>query len=103
MDTNTMERLAEFICGDGDYPVYRSGSELTRFFRRVGFSKFIHDGSTRKWWTLSVLQQLTSNNLNAVIQGLANPKEYGGNQEKVLRAIDKLNQILMIEGLKVEI
>lgn len=99
-----MERVAEFICGDGaDYPAYRSGSELTRFFHRVGFSNFIHDGSTRKWWTLSVLQQLTDNNLKAVILRLANPKEYGGNEEQVHKAIEKLNQILMIEGLKVDL
>jgi len=81
MDSQTLERIADYICGDGDnYPARRSGSELTRFFQRVGFSNFAHDGATRKWWTLSVLQQLTPNNLNAVIYRLANPKEYGGNQ-----------------------
>ncbi|MCL5421041.1 MAG: hypothetical protein M1461_01020 [Nitrospirae bacterium] len=102
MDPQTLERLADFICGDGgSYPTYRSGSELTRFFHRVGFSNFTHDGTTRKWWTLNVLQQLTSNNLNAVIIRLANPREYGGNQEQVRKAITGLNQILMIEGLKV--
>jgi len=68
MDSQTLESIVEMICGDGqEYPVYRSGSELTRFFRRVGFSNFIHDGSTRKWWTPSVLEQLTDNNLKAVI------------------------------------
>jgi len=104
MDAHTIERIAEFICGDGaDYPVYRSGSELTRFFHRVGFSNFKHDGSTRKWWTLSVLQQLTENNLQAVILRLADPKEYGGNEEQVRRAIEQLNQILMIEGLKTDL
>jgi hypothetical protein len=104
MDTQTLERIADFICGDGDsYPTYRSGSELTRFFRRVGFSNFAHDGTTRKWWTLSVLQQLTTNNLNAVILRLLNPKEYVGNQEQVRKAITGLNQILLIEGLRVEL
>jgi len=104
MDPQTIERLAEFICGDGDaYPAYRSGSELTRFFHRVGFANFSHDGSTRKWWTINVLQQLTENNLNAVIRRLANPKEYSGNQNQVIKALDGLNHILMIEGLKVEL
>ena len=60
MDGQTLESLADMICGDGEeYPVYRTGSELTRFFRRVGFSNLVHDGSTRKWWTLSVLEQLS--------------------------------------------
>jgi hypothetical protein len=104
MDTHTLERIADFICGDGaDYPVYRTGSELTRFFQRVGFSNFLHDGSTRKWWTLTVIQQLTDNNLRAVILRLGNPKEYGGNEEQVRKAIEKLNQILMIEGLKIDL
>jgi len=104
MDPQTLERLADFICGDGDaYPAYRSGSELTRFFQRVGFANFSHDGTTRKWWTLNVLQQLTDNNLNAVIRRLSNPKEYGGNQSQVVKALAGLNQILMVEGLKVEL
>ena len=104
MDGQTLDSLAEMICGDGpDCPVYRTGSELTRFFQRVGFSNFGHDGSTRKWWTLDVLNQLSENNLKAVILRLANPKEYRGNQQQVAQAITVLNEILMVEGLKVEL
>jgi len=104
MDARTLEALAEMICGDGpDYPVYRSGSELTRFFLHVGFSNVRHDGSTRKWWTLDVLNELTGNNLKAVVLRLADPREYRGNQQQVNQAIKKLNEILMIEGLRVEL
>ncbi len=91
------------ICGGQDFPEYRTGSELTSFFRRVGFSNFLHDGSTRKWWTLNVLNQLTENNVRAVILRLADPREYRGNQQKVNQAITKLNEMLMVEGLKVEL
>ena len=104
MDAQTLESIAEMICGDAeDCPVYRSGSELTRFFQRVGFANFAHDGSTRKWWTLEVLQQLTQRNLKAVILRLANPREYKGNQDQIRQGIKKLNEILMIEGLKVDL
>jgi hypothetical protein len=104
MDKQTLDSLADMICGDGDeYPVYRTGSELTRFFKRVGFSNFVHDGSTRKWWTLSVLEQLSDNNLKAVFLRLFNPQEYRGNQEHFRQAIKKLNEILMLEGLKAEL
>lgn len=104
MDGQTLDSLAEMICGDKqDYPVYRSGSELTRFFQRVGFSNFRHDGSTRKWWTLDVLNQLTENNLRAVVLRLADPREYRGNQQQVSQAITRLNEILMVEGLQVEL
>lgn len=105
MDGQTLETLEDMICGDDnrEYPVYRTGSELTRFFHRVGFSNFNHDGSTRKWWTLDVLNQLTDNNLKAVVLRLAEPREYSGNQQLVSKAITKLNEILMVEGLKVEL
>lgn len=104
MDEQTLSLIADFICGDSEeYPLYRTGSELTRFFSRAGFSNFVHNGSTRKWWTLSVLAQLTEDNLKAVILRLANPKEYGGNKKHAEQAIKKLNEILMIEGLKVEL
>ena len=102
VDEKTLELLAEMICGDAG-PVYRTGSELTRFFNRVGFSNFKHDGSTRKWWTLSVLSQLTDNNLKAVICRLANPREYNGDPKKTSEAIAKLNTILALEGLAVEL
>ncbi len=104
MDGQTLDALADMICGGGQgYPVCRTGSELTRFFQRVGFSNFKHDGSTRKWWTIDVLKQLTDNNLKAVVLRLADPREYKGNQQQIGQAITKLNEILMVEGLKVEL
>ncbi len=105
MDPQVLDSLAEMICGDNtdEYPVYRTGSDLTRFFQRVGFSNFVHDGSTRKWWTLEVLKQLTENNLKAVILRLANPAEYKGKRDQIEKSIKKLNEILMICGLQVEL
>lgn len=104
MDGQTLDSIADMICGDGpNYPVYRTGSELTRFFQRVGFSNFRHDGSTRKWWTFDVLNRLTENNQKAVILRLSDPREYRGNQQQVAQAITILNEILMVEGLKVEL
>lgn len=105
MDSSTIESLAEMICGDNTerFPAYRSGSELTRFFHRVGFSNLSHDGATRKWWVLETLKSLTENNLNAVILRLANPKEYRGDKETVKKAINSLNEILSLEGLCVEL
>ena len=104
MDGQTLDSLADMICGDGEYyPVYRTGSDLTRFFQRVGFSNFRHDGSTRKWWTLDVLNQLSEKNLKAVTLRLADPREYRGNQQQVAQAIARLNELLMVEGLRIEL
>jgi hypothetical protein len=105
MDGQTLDAIGDMICGDdaSDYPVYRKGSQLTQFFQRVGFNNFVHDGSTRKWWTLEVLKQLSENNIRAVVLRLADPKEYRGNEQQVNQAVSKLNEILMVEGLRVEL
>ncbi len=100
MDEQTLERIAEFICGD-DGPVYRTGTQLTQFFNRVGFANFNHDGSTRKWWTLGVLQQLSENNMKAVLLRLANPHEYEASKAATLDAVSRLNEILALEGLQI--
>lgn len=103
MDGQTIELLAEMICGDDQerFPTYRSGTELTRFFQRIGFSNITHDGSTRKWWTLDVLTHLSKNNLKAVILRLSDPKEYRGDKLNFSKALNALNDILALEGLKV--
>jgi hypothetical protein len=100
MDKQTLESIAEMICGEPG-PVYRKGWELTEFFKRVGFSNLQHDGTTRKWWTLSTLETLTDNNLKAVILRLADPKEYRGDKKVVDSAIQQLNMILSIEGFEI--
>lgn len=102
MDKSTLEKLAEFICGDDKTiaPIYRSSSALTRFFGRIGVEA-IHDGSTRKWWTLDVLMRLTEEQQFDVIKRLASPGEYGGNMDKTKLAQQSLNAILFIEGMRI--
>jgi len=104
MDTQTVEAIANMVCGDDStkHPTYRTGSELSRFFGRAGFLKFVHDGSTRKWWTLSVIQQLPEQDLHAVILRLANPREYQGDEEKTRLAVTTLNGALQLDGYAVE-
>jgi len=90
------------VCGEGGkYPVYRTGSDLTRFFSRAGVPRFVHDGTTRKWWTLHSLQNCTGPELQRVLLRLASPKEYGGNKAQVDHAFANLNEILQVEGLEV--
>ena len=103
MDHSTLEGIADLICGDfPDAPTYRTGGELTRFFHRAGI-RATHDGSTRKWWTLQVLQRLDAKSRAAVIKRLASPKEYAGDPEAVRRAMDHLNRVLALEGFRVEL
>jgi hypothetical protein len=104
MDDQTYEALAELICGDmKDAPVYRSGSEISRFFERAGVPRFRHDGSTRKWWTKDSLKSATSEELTNILKRIASPKEYSGNPEQTRLALNKLNEILRIEGYQIKL
>lgn len=106
MDAVTKEKIAEFICGDGatngsaKYPVYRSSTHLTKFFQDIGIN-VIHDGSTRKWWVLSVLNTLNPSDFVKVTLRLASPKLYGGDRNHIQIALSTLNEILAVEGFKV--
>ena len=104
VDEQALEALAEFICGDDEYtaPVYRSGSMLTRFFQAAGLPRFVHDGSTRKWWTLNALQQCTPDELRKVILRLASPREYRSDAPSTKKAINTLNHIFQLEGLRID-
>lgn len=101
-DPATLEVLADFICGDeaSRFPTYRTGSGLTRFFQGIGI-KAAHDGSTRKWWVLSVLQQLGPADVEKVIVRLVDLREYGGDKDKLGLALRTMNGILAMENLAV--
>ena len=104
MDGRTLEGLAELICGDDKEgaPRYRTGGELSIFFRNTGLPHR-HDGSTRKWWTLEVLRQLQPHQLQGVVLRLADPVEYNGDREQIRKAVVALNRLLAIEERRVVI
>jgi hypothetical protein len=54
-------KLAEMICGDEPYSYlpYRSSSALTKFFGDLDLN-YVHDGSTRRSWVRSVLEELNT-------------------------------------------
>lgn len=49
------------VVGDAKYFPYRSSSYITRFFSRCGLS-FVHDGTTRAFWTKERLTELDLGN-----------------------------------------
>ncbi|EEJ5118200.1 hypothetical protein CG651_001764 [Salmonella enterica] len=104
MDESTLEKVAEFICGNGEqYPEYRSSSRLTAFFARAGLPHFIHDSSTRQKWVLECLKACSREELASVLKRLASPKEYAGERLKVKNALDLLNEITYVEGFKIKL
>src|SRR5437763_10871137 len=70
----TLEYLAEVITG------YYTGSAITLFFQRAGFSQYAHDGSTKKWFVYKALQEIQvgedgSSKIKKIIEHFCNPKE----------------------------
>lgn len=102
-DAAVLDSLADFICGDDNvrYPEYRSSPFLTRFFRAVDIDAK-HDGSTRKWWTLNVLQGLSAADLEKVILRLVDLREYKADKDKLGLAFRSMNDILAMDSLGIE-
>lgn len=102
LDSSTLDALADFICGDDGekYPEYRSSGYLTRFFQNININA-THDGSTRKWWVLELLKQLTLDDLEKVVLRLLDIKEYKADRTKLEMAAKAMNNILFMENMSV--
>src|SRR5258708_15494041 len=101
LDTDILDSLADFVCGDAErFPTYRSSSNLTRFFQNLKID-VTHDGSTRKVWVLEVLKQLQPSDIEKVILRLVDPREYGGVGNSFKQAVQSMNEILIMENLAV--
>jgi hypothetical protein len=104
LDFNTLEALADLICGDSG-PRYRAGRELPDLFRNAGLQCPDHDGTTRKLWTLERLREYNKKpeQIEKVILRLANPKEYAGKLQVNNEVVHKLNEILSVEGIEISL
>lgn len=107
LDPQTLESLAEMICVEGPGfktpGPYRSMGEICRFFQNAEIAPQGMSG-TRKWFTKESLDAVNgTDSLERVILRLASPHEYRNDTEILSTVMDKLNQVLMIEGLGVEI
>jgi hypothetical protein len=52
-----LRAIAEMVIGDAEHFPYRSSSYITQFFEECDLD-FVHDGSTRWWWTAQRLSEL---------------------------------------------
>ena len=109
--------LAEMICGASggggsfewsNFP-YRTSSQLTEFFSKCDLD-YTHDGSTRKYWVLKVVDELNqkpasrsalpSDALLRVIQELLDPIEFASEEGGREAALGDLNRALARDGLE---
>lgn len=116
LSKHTLTEVAEMICGNAggaafswkNFP-YRSSSYLTEFFTHCDM-EFVHDGSTRKWWVLGVLERLnagpTSNpqlppdGLLRVFQELIDASNFERAGLDRTAALEDLNRVLARDGLQ---
>lgn len=61
----------------------------------------VHDGSTRKWWVIALLQQLQPSDIEKVILCLVDPRLYKGVGENFKIAVQSMNEILIMENLAI--
>jgi hypothetical protein len=102
LDAAVLDAVSDIICGDSTdrYPKYRSSMFLTKFFSDAGVNA-THDGSTRKWWVLSILEQLQPSDVEKVILRLSDIREYKGDLESLKVAVRELNSALLMDGYRV--
>lgn len=115
LSKRTLTDLAEIICGSAGGAAferknftYRSSTYLTEFFTNCDMD-FVHDGSTRKWWVLEVLERLNSgpvsnpqlpaDGLLRVIQELMDAANFGATLDRNV-ALTDLNLSLGRDGFQ---
>lgn len=113
LQPRTIKELAEMICGQ-DYGLnafqYRSSSKLTDFFSNCNLP-YVHDGSTRAYWTREVLGklndgistniQLPSDSLIKVIQELLEPTDFTESDPDRINAWKLMNKSIQRDSLEV--
>src|SRR5690242_12462977 len=115
LSDRVLEGLAGMVVGDNSLFPYRSSSSITRYFERSGFP-FVHNGTTRKWWTKerlaelnlgkSYTQDLPSDDLLRIISELFDPDDFEKHIQQSSRAdlsielaLAELNKLLKRDGL----
>jgi hypothetical protein len=109
LDVNTLKEIATLICGtDGNGPVYRQYWEIERFFANAGWADVPQfeggRGYGRDRWTCDLLLERRDDpeSIAQVIRRLAHPREYPKEPSLAFAARDALNEMLAIEGLRIE-
>lgn len=110
----TIHEIADMVCGnfpaEESFFTYRSSSYLSEFFEDCDLEQYVHDGSTRKWWVASTLQEildkpsdeatLPSAEFQTVVQVLMDRADHRNEDASRAGALAQLNASLAREGLE---
>lgn len=98
LSDEVLKYIAHIIAG------IKTGSEITEFFRVAGFPEIRHDGSTKWRFVYGVLQKLNEESpyhVVKVIEKLADPKQYIGQEESHRKVIEDLKKALKYEDITI--
>lgn len=84
-----------------------TGSEITAFFHKAGFTQIDFDGSTKWRFVFSMLEQIQSApagdaNIAKVLETLCDPQEFFGKPEAHVQIVERIDEIVGFYGLGVE-
>ena len=107
----TINEVADMICGnESDFFRYRSSSYLSEFFEDCDMEQYVHDGSTRKWWVVGVLDEILKEpsdypdlprvGFQRVVQVLMDRADNSEDDLEREIALRELNMTLAREGLE---
>ncbi|USX53244.1 hypothetical protein [Lentzea sp. HUAS12] len=103
LDGNTLEHLADLICGDDVSPSRRAGWQLPKFLRAAGWTRVPDFDGYRRDWILDQLDQRKKDlvAITQVLLRLADPREYLGDDDVRGAVVIDLNRLLAVEGYQV--
>jgi hypothetical protein len=103
LDGNTLEHLADLICGDDVSPSRRAGWQLPKFLRSAGWDRVPEFDGYRRDWMLDQLDQRKKDlaAITQVLLRLADPREYLGDDDARAAVVAELNRFLAVEGYQV--
>lgn len=98
----TLEQLAGLVAGDKGV-LSRDGFGIVQFFHNAGLKCSFYDGTDRRLFALKALScyQDDPAALERIVLRLANPKEYKSQVKMLVMVINRLNHILLPEGLRI--
>ena len=110
MRRRTINEIADMICGNVEHFQYRSSTYLTEFFEHCDMEQFVHDGSTRRRWVASVLEQIIQDptdepslpcpGFQTVIMVMMDKADAMEHDSERAVALSKLNASLAREGIE---
>lgn len=98
----TLDQLAGLVAGEKGV-LSRDGFGIVQFFQNAGLECSFYDGTDRRYFALKALKRYQDDPaaLEKVILRLANPKEYKSQVKMLVVVANRLNHILLPEGLRI--